>query len=119
MEVDLTVLSPDEVLLLKNLLKKSKIPSSKITPKNTLKAYKLQVIYQCRTCQQQTSTFYDMVENESKTGLTAVKTTDETMSPKDVINERSCMICPLCRQFLLTLTKEELIDKYITLASMR
>lgn len=121
MKVDLTRLSENEVEILTKILGKAAIEDMarerRPAKKTTLKPYKLQIVSLCSTCGTLHTAYYNMVLTEKGDGLISQRTDDP--NNVDVAEERNRLMCENCKTYLMSLEKEELVDKYMKLLVRR
>jgi hypothetical protein len=108
-----SLLAEDEFAALEKLIGSNR---TKPTTKHSLQEHYLKVVYTCKTCAAVDELYFFMKQHPTLNSLVSepISTIDDTskLSITD-IHKISLRICKHCREYLSTLTKEEVIDKLI------
>jgi len=92
-----------------------KRPRSSKPRKSCPEPYNLLIRYQCKLCGSVQSEAWEMRPNERSDALEGTKVSSEGFHP-DRIKEELRSHCTMCRERLLQLSKEELVEKLLAKA---
>lgn len=117
--IDVSKLTEDELTIYNILFAQveaklaAKTGKKKTVVKNTLKPYTIRVVNFCKTCGSSKTTFYDMVPDKDNVGLVSVKVSVDEERSIYTDNNRQSSTCTECKEYLMSLTKEELVTRLL------
>lgn len=118
MLIDPTLLSTEEAALLSKLVKKASTRKASIQKPQLAKlpeSYILGVQTTCKTCKFEHLRFFNMVPSEDRNCLVSVPLEGLSHIPKQV-QKYTTIVCSNCRVYLASLSKEDVIEKFMCLA---